>query len=134
MAKKILVIEDEQYLRELYEIQLSRAGYDVDTAADGEEGLQKTRKLPDLILLDIMLPKMNGVDILKHVMADPDTKLIPVVMLTNLGQESVLDEAMRLGAREYLIKLQQNAASLLHVVEKYIGTEIAPTTQSKEAE
>ncbi|NTV31037.1 response regulator [candidate division WWE3 bacterium] len=121
MENKVLLVEDEQYIRELYELILNQEGYHVITAADGETGANLAiQEKPNLILLDIMLPKKNGVDILRDVVSNSETSHIPVIMLTNLGQESVMMECLRLGAKEYIIKLQIDPYSLLNVVKKYI--------------
>ncbi|MBI4040074.1 response regulator [Candidatus Daviesbacteria bacterium] len=103
--KKILLIEDDLFIRELYERTLGRAGYQVITAPDGEAGLTQAKDKPDIILLDIMLPKINGINVLKKLKIDSDTKDIPVVLLTNLGQESIVKEAFKIGASGYLMKM-----------------------------
>ena len=82
MGKTILIIEDEVMLGELYQVVLSQAGYTTHWAKDGEEGLVLAKAQPDLILLDIMMPKMNGIDVLKHLRADESTKNIAVIILT----------------------------------------------------
>jgi CheY-like chemotaxis protein len=86
---KILVVEDSKFLRLTAERALARAGYEMSSAADGEEGLRVAReKLPDLILLDMLLPKMSGPDVLKALKNDPRTKAIPVVAMTGLSQKN----------------------------------------------
>lgn len=104
MKKKILLVEDEPYIRDLYRMILESAGLDVYLAIDGEEGLKFAQNQPDLILLDIMLPKMNGIILLKKLKEIENTKNIPVVLLTNLGQESIIKSAFELGASGYLLK------------------------------
>ena len=102
MKKKVLVVEDEIFIRELYEKVLQGAGYEVTGAQDGQEGLDKVKAGSfDLVLLDIMLPKMTGIDVLKEIKKDPDPKLnkLPVYLLTNLGQESIIKEAFKIGDR-----------------------------------
>ncbi|MGD0760894.1 MAG: response regulator [Candidatus Sulfotelmatobacter sp.] len=86
---KILLVEDSKFLRLATERAMVRAGYDVTSAADGEEGLRLAReKLPDLILLDIMLPKLSGPDVLKALKLDPTTAAIPVVVMSGLSQKN----------------------------------------------
>ncbi|MBN1870617.1 MAG: response regulator [Candidatus Omnitrophica bacterium] len=81
--KKILVVDDEKKIRELLEIRLSSEGYEVIQAKDGEEGVQKAKaNLPDLILMDVMMPKMDGAEATKYLQEDPATKGIPVIFLT----------------------------------------------------
>jgi DNA-binding response OmpR family regulator len=121
MAVKILIIEDDYFIRELYERQLKKRGYDVISAADGAEGLVKAAEVtPSLILLDIMLPKLNGLDLLGTLKAKPETKDIPVVLLTNLGQESVIKEGFKLGAKGYLIKSAYTPEQIMSEVESFL--------------
>lgn len=121
MAAKILIIEDDYFIRELYERQLSKKDYEVIVAADGAEGLVKaTDEKPNLILLDIMLPKLNGLDLLGTLKAKDETLNIPVVLLTNLGQESVIKEGFKLGAKGYLIKSAYTPEQIVAEVESFI--------------
>lgn len=101
----ILLIEDDTFLGGMYVTKLSLEGFEVELSTDGETGLADAKKkLPDLILLDILLPKMNGFDVLKALKSDPTTKSIPVILLTNLGQKSDVVQGLNLGATDYLIK------------------------------
>lgn len=120
---KILIVEDDLFIRELYERQLSMAGYQVVTAADGPEGLLKINsEHPDLLLLDIMLPKMNGLDLLKTIKADEATKNIPTILLTNLGQDSVIKEGFSIGAEGYLIKSAYTPDQIIEEVKKFLAS------------
>jgi DNA-binding response OmpR family regulator len=102
---KILLIEDEDYIRDLYKRQLDQAGLHTDAFATGQEGLSAVAANHyDLILLDIMLPDTNGLQILKEVKQNPATKATTVVLLTNLGQDVIIKEGFELGAEGYLIK------------------------------
>ncbi|MEK7576414.1 MAG: response regulator [Patescibacteria group bacterium] len=102
---KILLVEDDKFLIKLYSEKLVREGFEVSMAISGEEGLTKIeREKPDLILLDIILPQKNGFDILSEVKLNPHTKDIPVILLTNLGQDADIKTGMDLGAADYLIK------------------------------
>jgi len=104
---KVLVVDDEDSVREIYKREFTNSGLDVVTAADGEEGLLKAgEEIPDLILLDIMLPKMSGIDVLKALKENPLTKSIPTLLLTNLGEESIIKEGFELGADGYLLKVR----------------------------
>jgi CheY-like chemotaxis protein len=118
---KILVVEDEDSIREMYEMVLTSGGFEVETAEDGEEGLKAASKKPDLIFLDIMLPKMNGIDILRNIKQNPATKEIPVIMLTNLGQDSIINEALNLGAQEFLVKVQISPFDLVDKAKQLFG-------------
>lgn len=123
MAQKILVVEDDEFLRELYDELLKGEGYDVSLAPDGELGLQQiTAGGFDLVLLDIMLPKMDGLEILRHVKATPPKqKNGPVVLLTNLGQDSIIKEGFSLGAAGYLIKSAMNPDQVLSEVKVFLN-------------
>lgn len=105
MQKKILLIEDEDLLRDLYKRQLEIAGLPTDAFPNGKSGLESLQKNTyDLVLLDIMLPDTNGLSILKQIRQNLINKDALVVLLTNLGQESVIKEGFELGANGYLIK------------------------------
>ena len=119
--KKILIIEDEEFVRELYEETLQRAGFSIVTAIDGNEGFSKViSEKPDLILLDIMLPKMNGLDMLKKIKKKETVKNIPVILLTNFSQESVIKEGFSLGAAGYLIKADYTLEKIVEEINKFI--------------
>ena len=105
MAKKILIIEDEAALRMALEEKFTREGFDVVVADNGEDGLVFAQeKHPDLILLDIILPKMNGFDVLTHLAKDDITKNIDVMILTNLSETGKVGEIVRKEVSDYLIK------------------------------
>ncbi|MEK7649940.1 MAG: response regulator [Patescibacteria group bacterium] len=130
--KKILIIEDDKFLLKLYSDKLSREGFLVSMAISGEEGLGKVKQeKPDLVLLDVILPQKNGFDILGALKLDPETKDVPVVMLTNLGQESDIKTGLDLGAADYLVKTDFSITKLPEVVRKHIAIHGAnPTTPS----
>ena len=120
---KILLIDDDQALRQLYTVELSGQQYEVNTAVDGEDGVAKTKEIkPDIILLDIMMPKMDGIAALTKIKADPEIKDIPVIMLTNFGQENLVQQAFSLGAVDYLLKYKITPSEM---VEK-VGQILAP--------
>jgi CheY-like chemotaxis protein len=102
---RILLAEDDRILRKAGEVTLRRNGYSVIVAVDGEEALAKAREhKPDLILLDVMMPKLTGFEVLDRLRDDSTTRSIPVIMLSNLGQESDMQEAVERGARAYVVK------------------------------
>jgi DNA-binding response OmpR family regulator len=102
---RILLAEDDRLLSKAASAALRRRGFEVLQAADGEETLdQARRERPDLILLDVIMPKLQGFEVLTQLKADPQVAAIPVVMLSNLGQQSDVDEALRAGAADYWIK------------------------------
>ena len=102
---RILLIEDDRFLRKAAEAALRRQGFSVLTAADGEEGLRLARsELPDLVLLDLIMPGLQGFEVLKLLKGEDTTSGIPVMILSNLGQDSDVKSAMEAGAADYLIK------------------------------
>lgn len=119
MQGKILLFEDEEMISFLYKRQLEAAGFTVDTFSLGREGIESSKQKPyDLILLDIMLPDMDGIEILKELRNNNVTKTTPVIMMTNLSQESVIKEAYSLGARGYFLKAQYTPDQIVDEVKK----------------
>lgn len=105
MMNKILIVEDEESLLEALETKLKIAGFSTLRAKDGEQGLEVAKEeSPDIILLDIIMPKMDGLTMLKHLRKDEKTKEIPVIILTNLVEGEKIEEAMANGTTDYLIK------------------------------
>lgn len=120
MDKKILLIEDEQFISYIYQLQLNHAGFTTEVASNGNEGLKALQNNKyDLILLDIMLPEVNGLDILKTIKNDDKIKETPVIMLTNLSQEDVMKEAFNNGAAAYWIKANYSPEGMVNEVKKY---------------
>lgn len=102
---RILLVEDDAFLIGIYATKLELEGFDVLQAKDGEAGLQAVQKeLPDIILLDILMPKLDGFQVLEALKKDAKTKKIPVVLLSNLGQKDDVERGRALGATDYLIK------------------------------
>ena len=113
---KILMIEDDLFLRKIYRDKFSRAGFDFVEATNGIEGLNKAvSENPDLVLLDLILPQKSGFDVLIEMNRNKKTKNIPVIILSNLGQETDVKRGLSLGAKDYLIKTD---VSLSEVVDK----------------
>ena len=102
---KVLLVEDDKMIIDMYTLKLTQEGMDVSQAENGKDGLALAKKIiPDIILLDIILPQMDGFTVLKELKADDSTKDIPVVLLTNLGQDGDVKKGLELGANDYLIK------------------------------
>lgn len=123
-SKSTLIIEDEQFLIDLYTKAFSQRGFKVLEAVDGAQGLEKANDNTqvDIILLDIMLPKMDGISVLRKLREnDSPAKNIPVFMLTNLGQESVIKEALRIGADGYILKSKYLPNQVVDEVEKFLN-------------
>ena len=122
MEKKLLVVEDEHDLQTLYVTVLSGVGYTVDTASDGAEAYTKlsSGETYDLVLMDIMMPEMDGLQVLEKLQAEGKNKM-PVVLLTNLGQDTLIAKALALGIRGYLVKSDYTPEQLLKEVKGYLG-------------
>ena len=117
--KKILVIEDELNLRKSIEEILSGEGYTVFTASDGEEGLQlAVSETPDLVLLDLILPKKDGFSVLKELRENEATAKIPVIVLSNLGEMEDVGRVLELGANRYLVKTDYKLAEVVEKVKE----------------
>lgn len=120
--KKLILIEDDDLIRELYLEEFRSEGWQIDGFATGKEGLAAIyQNHYALLLLDMMLPDTNGILILKELKSNPTTKDLKVIILTNLGQESVQNEAIQLGALAYLIKLSYTPDEIIREVRKYVG-------------
>lgn len=118
----ILLAEDDRFLRRAAEATLKKKGYNVVTAADGQEALDAARReRPDLILLDVIMPKLQGFEVLERLKADSNTPDIPVVMLSNLGQDTDQAFALEQGAVAYLVKANVGLADLARHVADILG-------------
>lgn len=122
MPKKILLVEDEELIIDLLTKKLEREGYQVSIAKDGEEGLSMMKDAkPDLILLDIVMPKMGGFEVMEEMQKDEEFKKIPVIVISNSGQPVELDRAKKLGAKDWLIKTEFDPREVINKVIKQIG-------------
>lgn len=118
----LLLVEDDTFLAGMYVTKLTMEHFTVELATDGQLGLEKAKAMkPDLILLDVLLPKMNGFDVLKSLKADPATKEIPVILLTNLGQKSDVVEGLDLGAADYLIKAHFMPSEVVEKIKQHLA-------------
>jgi len=121
-TKTILLVEDDEFLRRMYTRKLESAGFSVVTAADGEKALALIAgTCPDLVLLDIIMPKKDGFEVLKDLRAAHETKELPVILLTNLSEPETITRARALRANEYLIKSHFLPSEIVAVVQKYIA-------------
>ena len=120
MAKKILIIEDEKILSEMYVDKFKEAGYEVISAPEAEEGLEVAkREKPDLIMLDILLPKANGISFLQRLREEPELKLIAVVAFSNFDDPETKKAAFRLGVKDYLIKTSYTPQEIIEKIRTY---------------
>lgn len=121
--KKILLVEDDAFLQELAAKKIADAGYDIEAASTGEEGMEKLKDLkPDLVILDIMLPGIGGFDILKKIKNSEDESIsnIPVIMFSNLGEEEEVEKAKKLGAVDYLVKAHFTPDAIIKKIHNYL--------------
>lgn len=119
---KILIIEDDSLIVRMYKKIFEFEKYEVETAADGEEGLKKASSgNPTLILLDIMMPKINGIQVLKKLKADPATKKIPVIILTNLSGQTDAGTALKMGAVKYIVKSEYKPEEVAKMVKRILA-------------
>lgn len=118
----ILIVEDDVFLADLYKTKFALEGFKVNAAYDGEKGLEMAVKnLPDIVLLDLVLPKLSGFDVLKELKSSNKTKDIPVILLTNLSQKSDVEKGLKLGASDYLIKAHFMPSEVVEKIKKLIN-------------
>ena len=121
-ARRILLAEDDRFLRKAAETALKRHGFTVLAAVDGEEALRMARaEAPDLILLDLIMPKLQGFEVLRALKADAATAATPVIILSNLGQDSDVKQAMEAGAAGYFVKANLSLQALVKQVGEMLG-------------
>lgn len=132
---KIMIVEDDSALREIYSIRVAAEGYEIVSAGDGEEALAvAVREKPDLILSDVMMPKISGFDMLDILRATPETANIKVVMMTALSSDDQRERGERLGADRYLVKSQVGIEDVVNTIHEVLGDRVAtPETATPEA-
>ena len=120
---KILIVEDDNAILEMYNLKFKEENFNILTAMDGLDGLEIARKeLPAIILLDIMMPKMDGFAVLTELKNDPKTKGIPVLMLSNLGQQADIEKGKNLGETDYIVKASMTPTQVVEKVKSYLGS------------
>lgn len=120
---KVLIVEDDQFLSKMYAKKFQIAGYEVALAGDGVEGLSKMRMFkPDLVLMDIMMPKLNGLDAISQAKADQMIKAIPIIVLTNLSNTDDATEAVKRGAIGYLVKSDYTPSQVVDKVKEQLSS------------
>lgn len=119
--KKVMIVEDDTVLANALSLALQNEGYELSLATDGEEAERMIlQEVPDLILLDLLLPIKNGFEVLKVMRQNPSTKDISVVILTNFEQETSISEGKKLGAKDYIVKANVDIADIPGIVKKYL--------------
>jgi len=121
--KKILIVEDEEIMLNLLEKKLRDHRYEVSSARDGQAGLRllKEQDNPDLILMDLIMPKMDGFSVMKEIQKDEELKKIPLIVISNSGQSVELNRIKELGAIDWLVKTEFNPQELLEKIRKQLG-------------
>ncbi|OGZ45792.1 MAG: hypothetical protein A3C84_03270 [Candidatus Ryanbacteria bacterium RIFCSPHIGHO2_02_FULL_48_12] len=126
-AQKIVLVEDDEILSKVLYIEFTDAGFEVSQAFDGEVGLELVRsKRPDLVLLDVILPKKQGFAVLEELKKSPETKTIPVIMLTLLGEDEDIKKGLRLGADDYFVKSSHAVGEIIEKVKSFFAKESHP--------
>ncbi len=121
-AAMVLLIEDDPLLTKMYKAKFTTEGFNVLVAQDGEEGLKMAlENNPDIILLDIMMPKLSGLDLLSKLREDPKGKDVPVIILTNLTQQKEAQRALDLGAKEFMVKANLTPGQVVEKIKKYLN-------------
>lgn len=122
MVKKILIVEDEEILAKILLDKFQSSGFEAKIAKDGEVAIPMTREfLPDMIILDLILPKKHGFEVLEELKTNAELKTIPVLILSNLGREEEIRKGMALGAMDYLVKAQNPIKAVLEKVKTYLN-------------
>lgn len=130
--KRVLLVEDDLIISRIYQGLLRKAGCEVIAAGDGEMALQAlSQGQPDLVLLDLMLPKINGVEVLKHIRSTASIRDVPVIVFTNASMGALLDEAMRIGATQFVIKAQTTPKQMVEIVQGYLSTGSSTSTAAQ---
>jgi DNA-binding response OmpR family regulator len=119
--KKLLIVEDDFYIRDLYTLHAKLMNFDFTTAVDGEDALEKIKSIkPDLVLLDLMLPKIDGLGVLRMIKADPTYAEVKFIITTNVDNQTTKEEAKRLGALDYLLKINNLPQATLTIAQTYL--------------
>ena len=118
----ILIVEDDRFVRDLYQHEFEKSGYDIKLAEDGEIALKVVKESKfDCILLDVMLPKLDGLEVLRRIKEDSATKNIPVMILSNLGQDEIIRQALQIGAKAYIVKSLYTPNQVVNEIRGLIG-------------
>lgn len=119
--KKILLVEDDPFLMDIYATKLKEAGFSVEIAEEGDGALSKIKELrPDLVLLDIVLPHLDGWEIIRQIKSNPETKDLKVIILSNLGQKNEVEKGLKLGAEKYLIKAHYTPTEIVAEIKELL--------------
>lgn len=118
---KVLIAEDEETLSQMYQVKFEKDGFIVEMAADGQEALKKAREFkPNVILLDIIMPQLDGFSVLEQLRKDKEFAKVPIIMLTNLGQSEDIEKGKKMGASDYLVKANCTPMDVVNKVREYL--------------
>ncbi|MGY4711703.1 response regulator [Mycolicibacterium sp. CBM1] len=122
MPNTIVIFEDDAFLLDAYQLKLSsNKEWNAVTFSDGESAVARIKDArPDVVVLDLLMPKRSGIEILREMRADPQTRDIPVIVASNLGQRDIVNEALTLGAKDYFIKSETKISDILAAAKKYL--------------
>ncbi len=119
---KILIVEDDRYISKMYQLKLSLDGFDVQLADNGRVGIEKAKEFrPDIILTDILMPEMDGFDVIKAVKAEPEMATTPILIMSNLGQEDHIKKGLELGALGYIVKSQYTPSKVVDKIKEVLA-------------
>ena len=120
--KKVLIVEDDPFIADVYVLKLESEGYNVETAEDGLKGLEALKKKRfDVVLLDILMPNMDGFKVLEQIKKNPSMRQVPVIILTNLSQKKDIQKGIELGASDYIIKTKFTPTEVVKTISKVLG-------------
>ncbi len=120
-SKKLLIIDDDEFLLDIYQHKLTKEGYEVSISTNAESAFELMQKnKPDLIILDLIMPGMSGFDVLEQLKTMPNLSIIPVIVLTNLGQEEDKKHCLELGVKEYFVKTSTSLEEVMKKIEELI--------------
>lgn len=121
MSKAVLLVEDNDFIRNMYQLKLAKSDIEVIEAVDGAMALQKIKEhQPDVVLLDLMMPNVSGIEVLKELKKQGLTPKLPVVVLTNVMDQQTIDEAKNLGARDYIVKTDLTPSQVLDKIKPFL--------------
>ncbi len=119
---KILIVEDDRYISKMYQLKLSLDGFDVQVADNGRIGIEKVKELhPDIVLTDILMPEMDGFDVIKAIKGDPELATTPILIMSNLGQEDHIQKGLELGALGYIVKSQFTPSKVVDKIKEVLA-------------
>ncbi len=119
---KILIIEDDRYISKMYQLKLSLDGFDVQVSENGRSGIEKAKEFrPDIILTDILMPEMDGFDVIKAIKGDAEMTTTPILIMSNLGQEDHIKKGLELGALGYIVKSQITPSKVVEKIKETLA-------------